>query len=439
VTVPTVPLFHFRADQTATTSQMGAAVIRSDGTGLRFLYCPFSQDGGIALGGDPHALGFGASAWDGAGGGKFAFLVPIDLSGSTPPLLYVGDDSSDCVNHPPPRVDANTFTDHVAVAMRFSPDGTRVAYIDMPFSQGSATYRLVTVSADGTGAKHVVRSNAQLGFLPPFWLDNSTIGWVESSGSGGDVFKAPDQTGAGEPTSTTRSTLLHCDPSMSGHLNAINQIASTPFGLVVAGSTGARGGVFTSAWNAVNLWRMMPGDCSTTAATSQMLEGAPFGEPYGGEAWDFALSPDGLTVLYSSTHGQGLPDGSMVRSGLDHDIYVVPSDGSSMPQKLAGDPVVDDLEPRFIAGGRQILWTQAATSVDADPNAIAGTLMVANADGTHVRRYQPTVSGMQVSVIDSGMNRAFECSGAPGSATAGAGTALFALALLALGLARRRG
>src|SRR5207249_190251 len=79
------------------------------------------------------------------------------------------------------------------------------------------------------------------------------------------------------------------------------------------------------------------------------------------------VSPDHTTVVFSAGVGP-------------RDLYTVPIDGSAPPVRFAGDPQYEDIGPRFVAGGRQISWTQTE---DADPPH-GGGLMIANADGTHV-------------------------------------------------------
>ena len=436
VTVPTVPVFYSRSAQTSTTQSMSPHLVASDGTGDRLVGCPFSADGSAV--GDGQIMPFFGHSFDPPAGGTpaFVFLGIVDLSGNNPPQLLVATPSTDCASSMPVRVDNNTFNDHIAVTARFSPDGKRIVYVDAP--QGNtSTYRLVTVAADGAGPVHVIRSDGFFGFTPAIWLDNSTVAWLEDDTNSTNPFtiwKAPDQTAAGDPASGLRTQMLRCDQSTNGsstHLAQINQFEMSPFGMIVAGTTSTRCALCTPPLAAVQLFKLAANDCSTTTAKQLIAE------PQGGLSWDFSLSPDGLTVLFSSTHGQAIPDGGYPIPQFD--IYEVPSDGSSAAQPIAGDPLYDDIEPRFIAGGRQFMWTRAPRMMDMGADTPA--IMFANADGTHVRSFTPgAATGETVMRSDIGANRGFDCSWAPGSAAAagGATASLAAAMLLLLALRRRR-
>jgi len=377
---------------------------------------------------------FYGHAFDAPAGGtsRFAFL-DLHLDGSAPNLL-VATASTDCNTNPPIRVDNNVFADHFPVSARFSPDGTRIVYVDAPQSN-DGTYRVVTVSVDGTGAKHVVRSDGYFGFTPAIWLDNSTVAWLEQDSNVSNPFtiwKAPDENAAGDPGANTKRTqMLRCDQSMNAaHLAQINQFEMTAFGMVVAGSTTSRNSLDPPPKPAVSMYKLADGDCSTTNAKTLVSE------PLGGLAWDFALSPDGLSILYSGTGSQPAPDGGLPVPQAD--IYLVPADGSAAAQQIAGDPNYDDVSPRFVAGGRQFIWTQAPRRLDMGADTPA--IFIANADGTHVRGYTPSVAaGETLFRSDVGSNRGFDCSWTPGAAGASAATIAFGIAaLLLLALRPRR-
>ena len=58
-------------------------------------------------------------------------------------------------------------------------------------------------------------------------------------------------------------------------------------------------------------------------------------------------------------------------------------DGRSS-DRLAGSPAFDDFGPRWIAGGKQLMWTQQGSDADGGfPRG--GGIMVINADGTNPR------------------------------------------------------
>ena len=438
VTVPTVPLFYVRSSENATTESFGAHVMASDGTGDHAIGCDVTRDGGFAQA-DEQALPFGGHAYEPAMLGTmqplYAFLQLV-VEG-TPPNMFVGTATTSCTTSPPTRVDNNVFNDHIPVSARFSPDGKRIVYVDMPQDSSQGTYRLVTVAVDGVGPKHVVRTDGFFGFTPAIWLDNNTVAWLERDSSSFNpftIFSAPDANAAGDPASNMRTQVLRCDQSTtSTHLAEINQFEMGPFGMIVAGSTSARIVLSPPPWASVNLYKLAANDCSTTATNAKTLAT----EPQGGLSWDFSISPDGLSILFSSTHTEDVPDGGLPVPQTD--IFLVPSDGSSQPQKLVGDPLYDDTSPRYIAAGRQFTWTRTPRHLDMGADTPA--VMIANADGSHVHAFVPsTAAGERLVGADVGANRGFDCSWVPGMVGASASTALFAVAtLLLLAFRRRRG
>jgi Tol biopolymer transport system component len=200
----------------------------------------------------------------------------------------------------------------------------------------------------------------------------------------------------------------------------LNQFANTPAGVIVAGGVQPK-----SKGGSLNLYRMTNGQCTTANVL--------VAEPANGDAADFSVSPDGKTIALSSTHGQAIPDGGATPQ---HDIFVLPADGTSPLVKLAGDPLADDIGPRWVAGGRQLVWTQG--SLLADGGLKGGGLLIANADGTHVRSLAPEVDGQGMKVvIIGGTNSGVSCSWV-GAMSGGFGaSALVALGLLLLLLRRR--
>lgn len=435
VTVPTLPIFYTRSSVPSYGGTlMGARVMSSDGTGDHDIACPIYKDMGMPQS-NLAAMPFFGHAYDAPAGGTAMFAFLGLTNGALPAHLLVGTASTDCNNTPPVTVDNNTLGDHLPIGARFSPDGKRLVYISMP-NGGGTSYEMVTVAVDGTN-RHVVRSSGNFSFTPAIWLDNATVAWLESdTGSTNPftIFKAADATAAGDNVAT-RTTLLRCDQGTGGgptHLAQINQFQQTPFGLLVAGSMNVRCALCAVPQAAVNLYLLQPGNCSTTAMGSKTL----VSEPTGGLSWDYDISPDGLNVIFSSTHGQGIPDGGTPEPQAD--IFLVPSDGSSPTQKLLGDPLYDDVSPRFIAGGRQIVWTRKPRFMDMGADTPA--IMIANSDGTHVRALtSKPATGETVVGTDVGSNRGFDCSGAPGAvAGGGAGTAALAAVAWLLSLRRRR-
>ena len=125
--------------------------------------------------------------------------------------------------------------------------------------------------------------------------------------------------------------------------------------LIVAGGAKKK-----NAGGSLNLYRMAMGNCSQVAVLAS--------EPAGGDAGDFELSPDQSTIVISTTHGQIIPDGGPTPQ---HDLFTLPADGSAAPTFFAGDPMVDDLGPHWLANGRQLFWTQAGAGVGVAPACAA--------------------------------------------------------------------
>ena len=231
------------------------------------------------------------------------------------------------------------------------------------------------------------------------------------------IASATDADGAGDAAG--RTVIVDCDAaSDASAMQVINQFQN------IGGAWIATGGVKTRATNppgATILYRLSGTSCSTTAATVLA------DEPAGGFAWDFALSPDGVTLAFA---GQESPGSSA------HDLFLVPVDGSVAPSRFIGSaPGFDDIGPTWIAGGKQITWTQAPV----DDTATGGGLMVANRDGTNVRSVLaeglPDGGSKTAKVfVGAPTNRGLDCSAAGGGTAAG--EALLLIALIAL--ARRR-
>lgn len=422
VTVPTVPIFFQEGDFTATTEHVAVGVMRSDGSGKHLVSCLSTSDAGSAdLPGFAFNTFHGVGAYDppvGMGPGRFAFT----LAQGAQHALFVADEASDCASRAPPRVDESTgfYSGHGHFWPRFSPDGSRVLWVDNPESQmpGQAgTSRLVSASIDGLNVR-VIRGAStavNLATAPPFWIDATHVGWVEDTGTGMSprpiVFTASDAGAAGDSTTAPGDRAVVADCSTT--LPIVNEVLRLPDGsLLVAGGT-----MLKKNGGALGLYRVTGPGC-TIAATLM-------NEPAGGDAGDFSLSPDGKTVLVSSTHGQTNDGGPM-----QHDLFVVPADGSQPAKLFAGSPTVDDLGPRFIAGGRQVLWTQGSQA--ADGSVAGGGLMIADADGTHVRSLQAESSA---TVVIAGSNSGLSCAWA-GPAGGASATVLVLLALLAI-LTRR--
>ena len=411
-----VPLFYRQATLTAASDSFVVGVVGSDGAGAHDISCPVnitdaSGNGDAGTGnrgtyGDtPGAFGTRVRY---PGNGLAASVVFENVT-ATEHQLLASDEDGDCGSRPPVRLDATPAVQHLVP--RFSPSGARVAWIDLANNSG----QLVTAAVADGSALHVVHSAAKLKSAPPQWLDETHVAWVEDVSTTStphlQIASAADADGAAPHLE------VDCDVAADAKaLQVINQIEK------VGGAWIVSGGVKSRAANppgATILYRLAAGSCSTMGATVLA------DEPGGGFAWDFAVSPDGATIVFAGAEATG---------SSAHDLYLVPVDGSVAPSRFVGSsPGLDDIGPTWITDGKQLTWTQAST----DGSATGGGLMVANRAGSNVRSVLAQGGSTSAAVyVVAPTNRGLDCSAAGGGTAAG--EALLVIGFIAFFRRRRR-
>jgi len=300
--------------------------------------------------------------------------------------------------------------------VRFSPDGTRVAYLEVDGT--SQPRKLVTVGPDGT-TRHIVRANPNRDPLPtrtpPAWQGAQRVAWVELQPNTTNNFSIMQAADLSDLPPVT--TLLSC----AGVFDAIDQVGFTHSGdLLLAAHVS--GGTY-------DLYREpMGGPCDTTHKLTS--------EPAYSRASDFDVAPDGMSIVYWSAKMETPAAMGQRQPG---DIWVTSADGSVMPRKLAGVMGLNDYQPRWIAGGRLLAWTRLPAGEAPDAGGTPTGLIIANADGTGERviAEDSAIPG-DVTLRVAASNGGNACSGLPGILTGGGWMiVLCAIALSVRGRAKR--
>jgi MYXO-CTERM domain-containing protein len=414
-----IPLFYRQSKLTAASDSFVVSIVGSDGGGAHDLSCPVNI-ADASGNGDAGAGNRSAYAdTPGAIGTRVLYVpnqaarVVFENVTATEHQLLVSDEDGDCSSRPPVRLDATPTVQHLVP--RFSPSGARIAWVD---TASPAQLMTAAVNDSGGSTRHIVRT-AKVKTAPPQWLDETHVAWVEDASANStprlQIASALDADGAGDGAG--RSIAVDCDAATDATaMQVINQFEKVGSAWIASGGVRSR---TANPPGATILYRLAGSSCSTMTATVLA------DEPGGGFAWDFAVSPDGATLVMAAQEAPG--------SGA-HDLFLVPVDGSVAPSRFIGSsPGVDDLGPSWIADGKQITWTQAST----DGTPTGGGLMVANRDGSNVRSVLAQGGSTTAKVfVVSPLNRGLDCSlGGSGSA---AGEALLLVAVIAIFRRRRR-
>ncbi len=409
-----IPLFYRQAKLTAASDSFVVGIVGSDGGGAHDLSCPVNI-ADASGNGDAGAANRGTYGdTPGAVGTRVLYVpnqaarVVFENVSATEHQLLVSDENGDCSSRPPVRLDATPTAQHLVP--RFSPSGARVAWVDT----GNPS-QLITVAVDGS-VRHVVRT-AKIKTAPAVWIDETHVAWVEDASANAtprlQISSAMDADGAGDGAG--RSVVVDCDAATDAKaMQVINQFENVGGAWIVSGGVRSR---TANPPGATILYRLAATSCSTMTATVLA------DEPAGGFAWDFAVSPDGATLVMAASEALG---------SSTHDLFLVPVDGSVPPSRFVGSsPGIDDIGPTWIADGKQITWTAASTN----GTPTGGGLMVANRDGSNVRSVLAQGGSTTAAVwVVAPLNRGLDC-----AAAGGGSAALEAIALVGfIAFVRRR-
>jgi dipeptidyl aminopeptidase/acylaminoacyl peptidase len=268
---------------------------------------------------------------------------------------------------------AHPFTVHDLLAMerisdpRVSPDGTRVAFaVSVPdVEKNRSSQDLYLAATDGAWTRRLTNEGAG----QARWArDGQTLYFVSSRSGSAQVYSLSLE--GGEPRQVTKLPLdvdaLELGPdgrqlflSMAVYPGKTPQETRTlqdAKGKAAATgqlydhlfvrhwdtwNDGTRNHVFTydlASGQARDLMPAMDADCPT--------------KPYGGSE-DFAVSPDGRTVIFSAKDMGKNPSAEAWSTNFD--LFQVPADGSAPPKAITAN-LAWDAQPRFSPDGRTLAY-----------------------------------------------------------------------------------
>ncbi|HVH45946.1 MAG TPA: hypothetical protein VM925_26535, partial [Labilithrix sp.] len=271
---------------------------------------------------------------------------------------------------------------------RFSPDGTRIAYLHDVDGKAS----LATVGFDGANKRELSPSQSAgadagldpdagtiignsggmpRGPLPPRWKDATHVGWItfvgpEASSSNAtewELYVVEDKAGA------TPQLVMSCSGS------AVSSFDFLPDGPIVAT---ARHVVSLDAGDET------PGDllvyrANATTKQCEIARNLTGHQSSTKVARDLALSPDKSLVAFFSGTGSGV----VGDSNNELRLFTVPVDGSSPAAPVPGTGAGADpgIGPRWAAGGTALTWGQFKDAVGGGLPTGVGQVVSAPASG----------------------------------------------------------
>jgi len=306
--------------------------------------------------------------------------------------------------------DTHPFSVHDMLAMerisdpRVSPDGQRVLFsvrtTDMQANRGRTDLWLAAV--DGSWTKRLTSheaSDSQGRWAP----DGRTIYFVSTRSGSSQVFRIPADGGEAEAVTSLPLDVdaLEVAPGGKALLLAMPVFpGATPeqtrARLDEKGNTKASGmlydRLFIRHWDtwmdgtrnhvfvydlasgkARDLMPAMDADCPT--------------KPFGGSE-DFAISPDGKSVVFSAKDA-----GREEAWSTNFDLYQVPADGSAAPRKLTTNPAWD-AAPKFSPDGRTLAYlAMSRAGFEADRYRIVLRDVATGAEKSHDLRADASANG----------------------------------------------
>ena len=414
------PVFFARAIIDANGGEVGVHVAGHDKSDLHAVACAISFNPMESPTYRSRTLSAAATtmdAWEAPAGqpSRFVFSgtrsLTQDDAGDYATFLIAGTTKNSCITTPT-TLRSIAAPSGALGQPRFSPDGSRVAFID-PIG---ASFGVSTIGFDGTGYRALApvyatppSSGDESTNIRPEWQDATHVAWPRPLGGGTwSIVVASDAAGA------TPTTFMTCTGSTPHHITLL-----------------ADGSVVTSYSPTANapsdLFVLKP-DVNKACATVHKLTN--LGGTSASRAHDFAVSPDQKTVAY--LHYDATAHGGAASNGNEGDLYTVPIDGSAAA-KAVGAATSGRIGPRWIGTGTRLAWTRTGQAADGGDARYADNVNVVLPDGG---ARLDIVTGDGVSTIVGAVGPGGSCAMTQRRGDAGAGA--IALVVAALALARRR-
>lgn len=289
--------------------------------------------------------------------------------------LVVANTTNTCANPPHPvRLVTAQGSNPNVWQPRFSPDGSRVAFVEdrgSPDGGSSNTFEYIsTVGADGSGP-HTLASICPVAtdscwgdhLFPrrPQWQDPTHVAWLRNV-SGATATSHPlswELVSAEDAEGSTPTRLMTCSSYGLPYSFAFVSGQNFPANAILANYQASQ----TSAEDLVILAPDASGQCQVFSNLTNLPGGSKVSY-----ARDFAISPDGKLVAFMmhSSERQDAGTVNAIDGGPQLDlnaaisgggeIWLVPLDGSQPAAPLNTDRRQAYYGPRFISGGTHLAW-----------------------------------------------------------------------------------